>query len=99
MLADFGFVAPMPSTIGSTTVVTAAGTSLLAWSRGYQAPELSDGKHGPPIDIYSYGVVGYYFHDCIIRAVVNIISRDNNSFNIHQTGRIGDFHRSCRLQR
>ena len=57
VLADFGFVMPLPSTVGSTTVVTAAGASVLAFSRGYQAPEVLDGKHGTPSDVYSYGVV------------------------------------------
>ena len=57
VIADFGFVTPLPETIGSTTVVTAAGALSLAWSRGYLAPEISDGKHGTASDVYSYGVV------------------------------------------
>ena len=43
VVADFGFVTAMPSSVGSTTVVTAAGAALLAWSRGYHAPEVPDG--------------------------------------------------------
>ena len=57
VLADFGFVAAMPVDVGSTTVVNATASSMLVWSRGYQAPEVADGKHGTPIDVYSYGVV------------------------------------------
>ena len=58
VVADFGFVTALPETIGSTTVVTAAGALSLAWSRGYLAPEVSDGKHGVSSDVYSYEVVG-----------------------------------------
>ena len=47
----------LPESIGSTTVVTAAGALSLAWSRGYLAPEVSDGKHGVASDVYSYGGV------------------------------------------
>ena len=50
----------MPVAVGSTTVVTATASSMLVWSRGYQAPEVADGKHGTPIDVYSYGVVRIY---------------------------------------
>ena len=57
VVADFGFVAAMPSSVGSTTVVMAAGAALLALSQGYHAPEVADGRHGPPSDAYSYGVV------------------------------------------
>ena len=57
VLADFGFVMPMPSIVGNTTVVTAAGALVLDFSRGYQAPEVLDGKHGTPSDVYIYGVV------------------------------------------
>ena len=58
VVADFGFVTALPETIGSTTVVTAAGALSLTWSRGYLAPQVSDGKHGSSSDVYSYGVVG-----------------------------------------
>ena len=54
VIADIGFVIPLPDSVGSTTVVTAVS---LAWSRGYLAPEISDGKHGTASDVYSYGVV------------------------------------------
>ena len=57
VIADFGFVTPLPMTIGSTTLVTAAGAMTLAQNRGYLAPEITDGKHGVHSDIYSYGVV------------------------------------------
>ena len=57
VIADFGFVTPLPDSVGSTTVVTAAGAMSLAWSRGYLAPDISDGKHGTASDVYSYGVV------------------------------------------
>ena len=56
VVADFGFVTALPESVGSTTVVTAAGALSLAWSRGYLAPEISDGKHGIASDVYSYGV-------------------------------------------
>ena len=58
VIADFGFVTPLPTTVGSTSLVTAAGALTLAWSRGYLAPEITDGKHGVASDVYSYGVVG-----------------------------------------
>ena len=57
VVADFGFVSALPETVGSTTVVTAAGALCLAWSRGYIAPEVTDGKHSAASDVYSYGVV------------------------------------------
>ena len=53
-MADFGSVSALPETVGSTTV---AGALSLAWSRGYIAPEVTDGKHGAASDVYSYGVV------------------------------------------
>jgi len=56
-VADFGFVTPLPINVGSTAIVTAAGAMTLAGSRGYLAPEFSDGKHGIKSDVYSYGVV------------------------------------------
>ena len=46
VIADFGFVTPLPITVGSTTLVTAAGALTLAWSRGHLALEVTDGKHG-----------------------------------------------------
>ena len=57
VVADFGFVLALPEAVGSTTVVTAAGALSLAWTRGYIAPEVTDGKHGTASDVYSYGVV------------------------------------------
>ena len=62
VIADLGFVTPLPTTVGSTTLVTAAGALTLAWSRGYLAPEIMDGKHGVSIDVYSYGVVSIKVH-------------------------------------
>ena len=59
IIADFGFVSALPECVGSTTVVTAVGAMSLAWSRGYLAPEVADGKHGVSTDVYSYGVVGF----------------------------------------
>lgn len=56
-LADFGFVTPLPLQVGSTCMVTAAGSIALAGTRGYLAPEFADGKHGVKSDVYSYGVV------------------------------------------
>ena len=53
-IADFGFMNPLPGTIGSTTVVTAAGALSLALCRGYLASEISDGKHGTSSNVYSY---------------------------------------------
>ena len=43
--------------IGSTTLVTPVGAMTLARNRGYPAPEIADGQHGVPSDIFSYGVV------------------------------------------
>ena len=57
VIADFGFVTALPESVGSSTVVTSASALSLAWSRGYLAPEVSDGKHGVASDVYSYGVV------------------------------------------
>ena len=57
VITDFGFVTPLPTTIGSTALVTAAGTMTVTKNKGYLAPEIADGKHGVPSDIYSYGVV------------------------------------------
>ena len=68
VVADFGFVSALPETVGSTTVVTAAGALSLAWSRGYIAPEVTDGKHGAASDVYSYGVVRRW---CIVALVRN----------------------------
>ena len=60
-VADFEFVSALPETVGSTTVVTAAGALCLTWSRGYIAPEVTDGKHGAASDVYSYGVVSLLY--------------------------------------
>ena len=65
VVADFRFVSALPETVGSTTVVTAAGALSLAWSRGYIAPEVTDGKHGAASDVYSYGVVRRWCICCI----------------------------------
>lgn len=55
-VCDFGFVTAIES-VGSTNVVTAAGSIALAGTRGYTAPEYTDGKRGPKTDVYMYGVV------------------------------------------
>ena len=81
VIADFGFVTPLPTTVGSTSLVTAAGALTLAWSRGYLAPEITDGKHGVASDVYSYGVVGIDVRVFIWISVT--------SFTI---GGFGDFH-------
>ena len=49
----------MPLNVGCTAIVTAAGAMTLAGSRGYMAPEFTDGKHGIKSYLYSYGVVSY----------------------------------------
>ena len=67
-MADFGFVLALPETVGSTTIVTAAGVLSLAWSRGYIAPEVTDGKHSPASDVYSYGVVRKLFIVTLLRS-------------------------------
>lgn len=58
-LADFGFATALPVQHGTTCVVTAVGAVSLAGTRGYLAPEFSDGKHGVKSDVYSYGIVSY----------------------------------------
>ena len=60
-VADFGFVTPMPVNVGNTTIVTAAGAMTLAGSRGYMAPEFTEGRHGIRSDVYSYGVVSFSY--------------------------------------
>ena len=60
-VADFGFVTPMPVNVGGTAIVTAAGAMTLAGSRGYLAPEFTEGRHGIKSDIYSYGVVSFTY--------------------------------------
>ena len=47
----------MPTNVGSTAVVTVAGAIGLADTRGYTAPEYTDGKRGTKTDVFSYGVV------------------------------------------
>ena len=49
ILAYFGFEAPLPLQVGSTSVVTAAGAITLAGTRGYLAPELLRGNMGPKV--------------------------------------------------
>ena len=49
----------MPVNVGSTAIVTAAGAMTLAGSRGYLAPEFTEGRHGIRSDVYSYGVVSF----------------------------------------
>ena len=56
-LADFGFVTPLPESVGSTSLITVVGAVRLAGTRGYLAPEFSDGKRGVKSDVYSYGIV------------------------------------------
>ena len=60
-VADFGFVTPMPVNVGGTAIVTAAGAMTLAGSRGYLAPEFTEGRHGIKSDVYSYGVVSFTY--------------------------------------
>ena len=60
-VADFGFVTPMPVNVGNTAIVTAAGAMTLAGSRGYTAPEFTEGRHGIRSDVYSYGVVSFSY--------------------------------------
>ena len=60
-VTDFGFVTPMPVNVGSTAIVTAAGSMTLAGSRGYTAPEFTEGRHGIKSDVYSYGVVSFSY--------------------------------------
>ena len=43
-VADFGFVTPLPAHVGSTSLITVAGAVGLAGTRGYLAPEFTDGK-------------------------------------------------------
>lgn len=74
VVADFGFVAAMPPSVGSTTVVTAAGAALLALSRGYHAPEVADGKHGAASDAYSYGVISRYSHHMYMQHVLSLLT-------------------------
>ena len=71
-MADFGFVSPLPIQSGSTSIVTAVGAIALAGTRGYLAPEFTEGKHGIKSDVYSYGVVS-----CLH------IKRIHNSFHGH----------------
>ena len=59
-VADFGFVTPLPTDVGSTAVITAIGAVSLAGTRGYTAPEYTEGKRGTKTDVYSYGVVSVY---------------------------------------
>ena len=47
----------MPLNVGCIAIATAAGAMTLAGSRGYLAPEFTDGKHGIKSDVYSYGVI------------------------------------------
>ncbi len=58
-VADFGIVTALPTTVGSTTLFTAAATVALAGTRGYMPPEFADGKRGVRSDVYSYGVVSF----------------------------------------
>ena len=56
-VADFGFVTLLPRNVGSTSVITVAGSVSLAGTRGYLPPEYVDGKRGAKSDVYSYGIV------------------------------------------
>ena len=60
-VADFGFVTPLPENVGSTSVISAKGSVLLAGTRGYLAPEFTDGKRRAKSDVYSYGIVSVQF--------------------------------------
>lgn len=57
MVADFGFLTPLPNQVGNTSLMTVAGAIGLAGTRGYVAPEYNDGKRGSKTDVYSYGIV------------------------------------------
>ena len=59
-IGDFGFAVQLPVQVGTTQVVTAVGSAVLAVTRGYLAPEFTEGKHGVKSDVYSYGVVSYF---------------------------------------
>ena len=61
-VADFGFVTPLLENVGSTSVMTVAGAVGLAGTKGYLAPEYSDGKRGAKSDVYSYGIVSVEIH-------------------------------------
>lgn len=57
-LADFGFAMELPTALkNSGTLVTAVSGCRMGWTRGYMAPEFTLGRHEPPSDVYSYGVV------------------------------------------
>ena len=53
-LADYGLAVPLVH-VGSTQVMTV--TTSIIGGHGYTGPELVDGKVGPHLDVYSYGVV------------------------------------------
>ena len=50
------------SPLGSTSMITVAGTVALAGTRGYLPPEFADGKRGVKSDVYRYGCK--YWDDC-----------------------------------
>lgn len=66
-MADFGFVTPLPTNVGSTAVVTARGAIDLASTRGYTSPEYADGKRKPKTDVYMYGVVSTGQHPNVLQ--------------------------------
>ena len=53
-VTDYGLAVPVVH-VGSTQV--RALTTAVTGNRGYTAPEYVDGKVGPHLDVYSYGVV------------------------------------------
>ena len=67
-VADFGFATPLPAQIGSTKLMTVAGTVGLAGTRGYVAPEFNDGKRGVKTDVFSYGIVSIV---CFLKEILN----------------------------
>ena len=53
-LGDFGFALELPRVLGDRSLLNAAS---FARTEGYYPPELSEGRHGPKSDVYSYGIV------------------------------------------
>ena len=57
-LGDFGFAYEVPEVKQGRTMVTAPS---FARTEGYYAPELVHGQVSAKCDVYSYGVVSYFF--------------------------------------
>ena len=72
-LADCGFVTPLPMDVGSTSMITVAGTVALAGTRGYLPPEFADGKRGVKSDVYCYGIVSTEMIARIIIIIFNYV--------------------------